>query len=85
MSAPSHENVDAITFSDSNVFVNNGVVVPLVNKNITTIHPVEEVLQVETQKNNTAHTRLSKITELTLDRFENNYRLFVQKLAACRV
>ena len=59
LSAPSRENVDAITCSDSNVFVNNGVVVPLVNKNITTIHPVEEVLQVGTQNNNTAHTRLS--------------------------
>ena len=81
VSAPSSDNVDAITCSDSNVFVNNGVVVPLVNKNITTIHHVEEVLQVGTQNNNTAHTMLSKITELTLDRFKNNYRLFVPKLA----
>ena len=67
VSAPSREDVDVITCSDSNAFINQGVVVPLVNKNITIIHPVKEVFQVGTQNNNLAHTRLSKITELTLD------------------
>ena len=67
VSAPSCEDVDAITCSNSNVFVNQGMVVPPVNKNITIIHPVEEVLQVGTQNNNIANTRLSNITELTLD------------------
>ena len=62
VSAPSRENVDAITCNDSNAFVNHGVVVPIVNKNITTINPVEEVIQAGTQNNNPAHTRLSKIT-----------------------
>ena len=69
-SAPSRNNVHAITCSDSTAFVNNGVIVPLVNKKITIIHPVEEVLQAGTQNNNPAHTRLSKITELTLDRLK---------------
>ena len=43
--------------------------------------PVEEFLQVDGNPHKTVIPKgVSKITELTLDQFENNYQLFAQKL-----
>ena len=48
----------------------------------TTMTPVEEFLQVDGNLHTSKIPKvISKISELTLDQFENNYQLFVQKLA----
>ena len=48
----------------------------------TAMTPVEEFLQVDGNLHTLAIPKgISKITELTLDQFENNYQLFAQKLA----
>ena len=53
-----------------------------VNSNNLTMHPVEEICKGAGKTLNTlVPTGISKITELTLDQFENNYKHFAQKLA----
>ena len=47
--------------------------------NITTL-PGAEVSQGNVVPQHLIPSRISKITQLTLDQFDNNYRLFVQKL-----
>ena len=70
---------DDVSVSPSdNCPINQGLEVHLVHRNI---HPYGEVSGGATHPINLAPAKLSKITELTLDRFKNNYRLFVQKLA----
>ena len=47
--------------------------------NITTL-PGAEVSQGDVVPQHLIPSRISKITQLTLDQFDNNYRLFAQKL-----
>ena len=52
------------------------------DSNLTAMTPVEEFLQVDGNPHKPVIPKgISKITELTLDQFENNYQLFAQKLA----
>ena len=53
-----------------------------VDRYCTAMTPVEEFLQVDGNIHTSAIPKgISKITELTLDQFKNNYQLFAQKLA----
>ena len=81
--APDRGDVDLLTTNDNdNLAIDPADEFIQMNSNNLTAHPVKEIFEGAGKTLNTlVPTGIYKITELTLDQFKNNYKLFVQKLA----
>ena len=81
--APDRGDADLLTANDNdNLAIDPADEFIQVNSTNLTVHPVKEIFKGAGKTLNTlVPTGISKITELTLDQFENNYKLFAQKLA----
>ena len=81
--SPDHGDADSIADNDNdNLTIHPADEFIQVISNNLTLHPAEEIFEGAGKPLNTlVPTGISKITKLTLDQFDNNYKLFAQKLA----
>ena len=81
--SPDHGDADSIADIDNdNLTIHPADEFIQVISNNLTLHPAKEIFEGAGKPLNTlVPTGISKITELTLDQFDNNYKLFAQKLA----
>ena len=81
--SPDRGDADSIADNDNLTIHPADEFIQVIRNNLT-LHPAEEIFKGAGKPLNTlVPTGISKITELTLDQFDNNYKLFAKKTSWC--